>query len=224
MIGKLTIYDLFGNLLPGVTFLWLLKELFNVVGWKLEVPVEGQLAETSVLVAVGYTVGVIIQAIAEAIVEKGFLLPLWGGFHSTRWMSSEDLRLSEDYKARLNRLVTERFHVTKITNREKFFLCYNFVDSMTDRPKIFNAQYGFFRALLTMLFTLTVLTIILAVTHWDSSERNVLLRWIAIFVPSLVLCYFRCEKRSEDFAQSVLDAFIASARPRVEKDEEASKE
>lgn len=77
----------------------------------------------------------------------------------------------------------------------------------------FNAHYGLFRVLLTM-FGLLALACLVGLTLALCCRpvvRLPLTLWSAVFVAATFIAYFRCRKRSQDFARSVYDLFIAAA-------------
>lgn len=204
-------------------FLWGASAILGLLGWASPLPFSGALAETSVLIAVSYICGALLQALGERLTEKCVLLKLWGGFPSARWLLPSDNRLSPEYKYRLFELVNCRFGWTVDetltdrqrrlrSNQEVFYLCYMAVDKLNDRPQIFNAQYGFFRCLLTLFSLLGLLSVVVAMTQWQALPEK---RWLLVALPlsaavAAWLSYERCKKRGEDFAKSVFDLFLAS--------------
>lgn len=231
MIAKFNLYDFIASLIPGLVFLWILEQLATLAGLRSPFPTSGQLAETSMLVALGYVTGLMLQAISERLTEKQVLFRIWGCFPSARWLLPEDPTFSASYKARVFDLIAERFKVETEPdipegcspdkqrqlrlrkNQELFYLCYNAVDNLNPRPQIFNAQYGLFRCLLT-LFALQVLTsVALAVWKWNAlpQKHSVLLFLPLCFSALTWLSYLRCTKRGEDFAKAVFDLFVSGA-------------
>jgi hypothetical protein len=227
MISRFDLYDFIADLIPGLVFLWCLQALVGLMGWHLPLDFAGGLAETSILLALGYIVGLLFQGLAQGFVEKHILKRLWKGFPSERWLLPEDEHFSEDYKKRLLSLIAERFKVATEPdpppdrardlrlkkNRELFYLCYH--DVGPDNPRLlkFNAQYGLFRGLLTMLGLLVMLSLLglgwaLLVRPGKAAAFSI---WTGLFAISAVIAYARCKKRGEDFAQSVFDSFMASA-------------
>lgn len=227
MIAKFNLYDFIANLVPGLTFLWALEHIGRLVSWSSPIPMSGQLAETSVLIVLSYVTGLMLQAVAERVTEKQVLLRLWGGFPSARWLLPDDTRFSPALKQRILELVAERFKIPTITevppgttpeeerafrlqrNEELFHLCYNYVDNLSPRPQIFNAQYGLFRCLLTTFAILSGLCIVLGFWNRYLHPTNTIrLGLLAGLFGSLAwLSYCRCQKRGEDFARAIYDLF-----------------
>ena len=142
-----------------------------------------------------------------------------------------DEHFSAAYKKRLLLLIAKRFkvatepdlppdcptdharelHLKK--NRELFYLCYQDVGDANPRPLTFNAHYGLFRCLLTMFALLAVLSLVgliwALIVH--SGQAVAFGGWILLFWVAGWIAYVRCKKRSEDFAQSVFDLFMAGA-------------
>jgi len=231
MIGKFDLYDFVANLIPGLTFLWCVQMLAGLLGWQLPLSLTGGLAETSVLIAIGYVSGLLLQGFSQNVVQR-ILLQMWGGFPSERWLLPDDTHFSTGYKHRLLELIKERFKIPTepeipqgcqencelqlrlMKNRELFYLCYHYVSETSHRPMIFNAHYGLFRLLLGMfsllsLASLSGLVWALVVQHSQVVSFSI---WTLLFVIAAWIAYVRCKKRSEDFAQSVYDSFIAGER------------
>lgn len=108
-------------------------------------------------------------------------------------------------------------------NRELFSLVYHAVGDTNPRPLTFNAHYGVFRVLLTMFAVLALLSLAGLAWAWCSRPvgRLPLALWSAGFVAATIIAYFRCKKRSEDFAQSVYDLFMTGAAGKPSSDKPA---
>src|SRR5437867_1365907 len=114
MIAKFNLYDFIANLIPGLVFLWCVGLMAGLASWHLPLDFSGGLAETSILVALGYVVGLMLQAVSERVVQRKILLPKWGGFPSARWLLPEDTHFSKSYKDQINALIAERFKVSTV--------------------------------------------------------------------------------------------------------------
>lgn len=238
MIARFDLYDFVANLIPGLVFLWCVQVLAALVGWSLPVDFVGGLAETSILIALGYITGLLLQGLSQGVVEQLILKPLWGGFPSERWLLPDDDHFSRDYKKRLLSLIAERFGIATNPdlppdcpaqrarelrmkkNRELFYLVYHHVGETSPRPLTFNAHYGLFRCLFGMFSLLAVLS--LAGLAWASLfHRGGLMAfglWALLFLCASLIAYARCKKSSEDFAQSVYDLFMAGATTKPKGD------
>ena len=86
MTAKFNLYDFIASLIPGLVFLWTVEQLAKLGGWSSPFPSSGQLPETSMLVALGYVTGLMLQAVSERVTEKQVLFRIWGGFPSARWL------------------------------------------------------------------------------------------------------------------------------------------
>lgn len=214
MISKFGFYDFIASLIPGILFLWCVKILSGLK----EIPVAGGLAETSVLVVLGYVTGLILQGIGQGVTEK-ILLNIWGGFPSARWLLSDDNKLSKEYKNKIKKIVEEKYSINSRSeapkeeqlkiNQEIFYLCYNAVDKekLSDRPQIFNAHYGIFRCLLTTFIMLLLIEISLFISC--EPQKMSIVCYVMIFsTVGAVVSYFRMKKRGEDFAKSIYDLFL----------------
>ena len=184
----------------------------------IDIPLTGGLAETSVLVALGYVTGLILQGISQGLTEK-ILLKVWGGFPSARWLLPDDNKFSKEYKSKIKQIVEEKYSVKADNeqskeeqlkrNQEIFYLCYNAVDKekLSDRPQIFNAHYGLFRCLLTT-FTLLFLFDLGVLLFGEPQKKSVICGVLIFTIIGAVVSYFRTKKRGEDFAKSIYDLFL----------------
>ena len=106
MISKLSLYDLIAVTIPGILFLWGISLVSNPAS----IPLTGGLAETSVLVALGYVIGLILQGISQGLTEK-ILLKMWGGFPFARWLLPNDNQFSKEYKSKIKKAVEDKFSI-----------------------------------------------------------------------------------------------------------------
>lgn len=232
MIARFDLYDFVANLIPGLVFLWCVQTLAGLFGWTLPLDFTGGLAETSILIALGYVTGLLLQGLSQGLIEQHILKPLWGGFPSERWLLPDDNHFSAAFKDGLLALIRERFGVATDPelppdcspdcaralrlkkNRELFYLVYNAVGDTSPRPSTFNAHYALFRVLLTMFGLLALVSLAgfaWALCCWPDA-RLPFGMWSMIFVAATFIAYFRCKKRSEDFGQSVYALFMATDR------------
>ncbi|MFX0202724.1 MAG: hypothetical protein ACFFCW_42005 [Candidatus Hodarchaeota archaeon] len=184
----------------------------------IDIPFTNGLAETSVLVALGYVTGLILQGISQGLTEK-VLLKVWGGFPSARWLLPDDNKFSKEYKSKIKQMVEEKYSVKADDekskeeqlkrNQEIFYLCYNAVDKekLSDRPQIFNAHYGLFRCLLTT-FTLLFFFNLGVFLFGEPQKKSVIYGVLIFTIIGAVVSYFRTKKRGEDFAKSIYDLFL----------------
>ncbi|WCJ60627.1 hypothetical protein NXS98_05720 [Fontisphaera persica] len=231
MVARFDLYDFLANLIPGLVFLWCVQMLAGLFGWTLPLDFTGGLAETSILIAIGYVTGLLLQGLSQGLVERRILKSRWRGFPSERWLLPDDDHFSADYKQRLLEQIHERFKVATDPglppdcppdcerelrlkkNRELFYLVYHAVGETSPRPLTFNAHYGLFRVLLTMFSLLALLSLAGLGWSWCCRPAHHLsfALWAVVFVAATWIAYFRCKKRGEDFAQSVYDLFMAGA-------------
>lgn len=214
MTSKLDGYDFIAALIPGILFLWWIS-IFACIQ---TIPLTGGLADTSVLFALAYVTGLILQGISQGLTEK-ILLKLWGGFPSARWLLPDDNNFSKEYKDKIKEIINVKYSIKaddslpkeeKLKkNQEIFYLCYNAVEKekLSDRPQIFNAHYGLFRCLLTT-FSLLVLFGV-GVLFIDKPQNSTSI-WcfMIIALVGAIVSYFRAQKRGEDFAKSIYDLFL----------------
>jgi hypothetical protein len=213
--------------------LWALGTVLGVRELQEALPLTGGLAETSVLIVIGYLTGLLLQGISQATTERA-LKWWWGGFASERWLLAEDERLTAEYKAQVAEVVERCFnlvldvappHSGNLTGRtarmkraqEIFYRCYRSVEKASDQPQTFNAQYGLFRGLLTT-FVLLALVSLGFVAHRFWVTRSIVLSPHLVFGAAAlvggIISYQRTKKRGEDFTKAVLDIFlVANTRP-----------
>lgn len=218
MTTRFSLYDFIAVLIPGFLFLWAVSSFSDLVGISVNISLTGGLAETSVLVALAYVTGLLLQGVSQGITEK-ILTRIWGGFPSARWLLQEDNKLSKSYKEKIFQLVQKKFNMASDSggsrdermkkNQEIFYLCYNAVDKakMSERPQLFNAQYGLFRCLLTSFCLLLLLGIVIFIASKSGAGGKAFALLSFSFIGA-VISYFRAKKRGEDFAKSIYDLFI----------------
>lgn len=235
MLPKFGLYDFLANLIPGLAFLWALSWLAQFFGHTPIIPISGSIGDASVLIAWAYIVGLLIQGVAQGVVER-IVLASSGGFPSARWLIDGGEGFTEEHRRQLKEAIHEYFAepveatipkgVDKKTARkaslrkyqELFYLCHSLVDQkkLSDRPLDFNAHYGLFRALLTFSLTLLIVYGSALLWKWDEiAQRNSLglFECILFFlVLASVISYFRMKKRGEDFAKSIYDLFYTFYR------------
>lgn len=218
MTARFSLYDFIAVLIPGLLFIWATSSFSDLVGITMNVSLTGGLAETSVLIALAYVTGLLLQGISQGITEK-VLTKIWSGFPSARWLLQEDNKLSKSYKEKIFQLVQKKFNIAVESggsrdermkkNQEIFYLCYNAVDKakMSERPQLFNAQYGLFRCLLTSFCLLLLLGIVIFIASKSGASGKAFALLSFSFVGAII-SYFRAKKRGEDFAKSIYDLFI----------------
>ena len=229
MIGKFNVYDFLADLLPGLLVLWCLEQILKTRGVALPITFSGNFAEASMLIVFGFLVGLFLQRVGERLLDP-VLKWLWQGFPSGRWLLPDNTEYP--FKNRVIELVSKHFGVSTeagtpaalsaeennkrrmATNQAIFYLCYNYVDQhkLSDRPLIFNAQYGMFRGLLTAFALVFVLSCIFFGHFWIHDLKSNLRSFIgtASMIPLMWLAYAGCKRRGENFARSIYDLFVTS--------------
>jgi hypothetical protein len=235
MVQKFGIYGIVANLVPGLAFLWALSWLAAFFGHGTVVPVSGSIGDASVLIAWAYITGLLIQGIAQSIVEK-IILAATGGFPSARWLFDGDEAFSEQHRKELKEAISNYFgdpvepafpvdagpkkaRALRLRRyQEVFYLCYNLVDQkkLSDRPLAFNAHYGLFRAVFTMTLMLVVVFATALASKWNQilqKDAVGLFQCILVFlILASIISYLRMKKRGEDFAKSIYDLFYTFYR------------
>ncbi len=218
MTTRFSLYDFIAVLIPGLLFIWAVSSFSDLLGITINISLTGGLAETSVLIALAYVTGLLLQGISQGITEK-ILTKIWGGFPSARWFLQEDNKFSKGYKEKIFQLVQKKFNMALDSggsrdermkkNQEIFYLCYNAVDKakLSERPQLFNAQYGLFRCLLTSFCLLLLLGILILITSKLNAGGKAFALLSFSFIGAII-SYFRAKKRGEDFAKSIYDLFI----------------
>jgi len=232
LLNRFGLYDFFANIIPGIFFLWALGTVLGIQELREALPLTGGLAETSVLIVIGYLTGLLLQGISQALTERA-LKWWWDGFPSERWLLPEDQRLTAEYKAQLSEVTGRRFNLVfdlssperddragrkarMKRNQEIFYRCYRAVEKASDQPQTFNAQYGLFRGLLTTFLLLVLISLGFAAHGLWSVGTSIPSRHLIFAAASVVggiISYQRATKRGEDFAKSVLDVFLVNNPP-----------
>jgi hypothetical protein len=225
VLNRFSLYDFIANLFPGIFFLWALAFVVDASRFEHSIPLSGGLADTSVLIVIGYVTGLLLQGISQLVTEK-ILLFWWGGFPSARWLLPDDQRFTEEYKTELSALLLNRFNIplqldsansgskdsALKRNQEIFYRCYRAVEKLSDLPQTFNAQYGLFRSLLTTFVLLTVACVWKLWSLYRSgfgfdSQAAITLSFLVL---GGIVTYCRVTKRGEDFAKAVYDVFLVN--------------
>jgi len=235
LVQKFGTYDFLANLVPGLALLWTVHWLSQFLGIPNFIPATGSLAETLVLIAWAFLSGLLIQGIAQGVIEK-VVLRFSGGFPSARWLLEGEPGLSPEYRSSIKDAIADYFGVPVEPNvsgnlkekearkarlrryQELFYLCYNLVDQkkLSERPLAFNAHYGLFRALFTLFLILLILFSFVAIRNWQAVSQQdrdgFFLSVIVFFFVASIISFFRMKKRSEDFVKCVYDLFFTFYR------------
>jgi hypothetical protein len=209
--------------------LWALGTILGIRELREALPLTGGLAETSVLIVIGYLTGLLLQGISQMTTERA-LKWCWGGFASERWLLAGDERMTAEYMAQLAEAVERRFNLVMDVPppqsdnpasrkarmkraQEIFYRCYRSVEKVSDLPQTFNAQYGLFRGLLTTFVLLEVVSLgFVAQRLWVT--RSLVFSPHLVFAAAAlvggIICYYRTKKRGEDFTKAVLDIFLVT--------------
>jgi hypothetical protein len=229
LLGRFGLYDFFANIIPGIFLLWALGTVLGIRALREALPLTGGLAETSVLIVIGYLSGLMLQGISQAMTEHA-LKWWWGGFPSERWLLPEDERLTAEYKAQLAGAVERRFSLKldlslpqnfhsagrkarMKRSQEIFYRCYRSIEKASDQPQTFNAQYGLFRGLLTTFLLLALISLGFVVQRLWIARGFALspqLVFAAAALVGAIISYQRTKKRGEDFTKAVLDVFLVT--------------
>jgi len=225
MIARFSLYDFIAVVVPGIFFVWILSAFLGIELGGALTPTRGDLTETSLLIVVGYVIGLLLQGLSQRYTE-GLLLRLWGGFPSARWLLPGNDHFTKKYMEELGAALSSQFGIVLSTdpvnpanrsaamkrNQEIFRRCQRLTEGNSDLPHTFNAQYGLFRLLLTTFVLLAIIGAIEVVYAWLSA-RFLDVSGLALLVFSLggaVISCWRVEKRAEDFAGAVYDIFLAN--------------
>ena len=223
MLSKFSLYDFIAVLIPGVFFLWILHTIVPSAYLDTIVPLSGGFSETSLLVVIGYVVGLLLQGVSQLVTEN-ILLKLWDGFPSARWLRPHDTRFSQPYRSELAEALDRHFKIKlpeggKETDRsslkrrqEIFYRCYRSVEKLSDLPQTFVAEYGLFRSLLTTFLILAVIAlanILISLARLGTAEKRDTLILVGVLGGAFIT-YRRTVQRSNDFAKSVYDVFLVN--------------
>ncbi|MBI4526584.1 MAG: hypothetical protein HY695_22520 [Deltaproteobacteria bacterium] len=225
MLNRFSLYDFIAILFPGIFFLWALAFFVDAPLLQHSVPLSGGIADTSVLIVIGYVTGLLLQGVSQLLTER-ILLYWWGGFPSARWLLPDSQRFTPEFKMELSAILLRKFNISLELdpaksgpkdsalkrNQEIFYRCYRAVEKLSDLPQTFNAQYGLFRSLLT---TFALLVTAGVWTLWPLHRSGLGLDaetvlTLGLFILGAIISYYRAMKRGEDFARAVYDVFIAN--------------
>lgn len=224
---KFNFYDFIAILIPGIFFLWCITVIGSVIDLPFNIPIDGDLTQTTLLIVLGYVMGLMLQGISQGITEK-FLKFIWGGFPSEKWLLDNNERFSVEYKNKLWKKVEDKLGRTKPylgteddkkipnkelrnINQEIFYLIYRYIEKegTTDKHLVFNAQYGLFRCLLTTFLIILLFSLFVIICR-NSAIDNLNFYLVGISLFGSIISYFRVKKRGEDFAKCILDSFLIS--------------
>jgi hypothetical protein len=223
MVARFSLYDFIAVVVPGIFTLWAAKVLTGATALQT-ISFSGGIAETSVLIVIGYVVGLLMQGVSQHVTEQ-MLVWQWDGFPSARWLLPDDKRLSNDYKMHLAGILKQKYNLVLNMdpipadglkdrlkrNQELFYTCYRAVEKKSELPATFVAQYGLFRSLLTIFLLLTISVAAINLNHVLFTRINYNeLGTLIVLILATVVSYLRVKKRADDFAKSVYDTFVAN--------------
>lgn len=173
-------------------------------------------------------VGHLIQGLSKKY-EK-YLIKIWGGLPSVRFLRKEDEFYTSEFKKNLKEAIIKYFSLDAYSNechpsildkryQDMFYQCYSFVDQkcLTEQHKSFNATYGFFRgiAIISIIFFSLAIGIelyfICLLIFFGSEITNLFMVYFGIifFLISYIIAEDRVRERGENFANSIYRAFYA---------------
>jgi hypothetical protein len=235
MLQKFGLYEFLANLIPGLALISALSWLAQFFGHKPVLPITGTVSEPLALTAWSYIVGLLLQGVAEGVVEKT-VLATTKGYPSWRWMVEGGEGFTPEHRAKLKDAIRDYFgeaaepeiprdaserQVLDLRRRryqELFYFCLNLVEQkkLSDRPLSFNTHYSVFRGLLT--FSLALLPVFgwaFISNQTEIAQRNAVGLFqliLSLLLVAAIVSYFRMVKRGEDFAKSIYDLFFSFYR------------
>src|SRR2546428_1612782 len=108
MLQKFGLYDFLANLIPGLAFLWALSWLGQFFGHTPIIPISESIGDASVLIAWAFIVGLLIQGVAQGVVER-IVLAVAGGFPSSRWLFDGGKGFTEEHRRQLKGAIRDYF-------------------------------------------------------------------------------------------------------------------
>jgi hypothetical protein len=215
-----------------------LSWLARFFGYPPVISISGSISDASVLIAWAYIIGLLIQGIAQSVVERA-ILAATGGFPSWRWLIDGGEGFTPEHREKVKDAIRDYFgepvepsipnninkkkalDLLRARYQEVFYQCFNLVEQkkLSDRPLAFNAHYGLFRALLTfMLMLLLAFGPALAFKWADVQQKQATGLFgciLALLIVATIISYFSMKKRGEDFAKSIYDLFYTFYRQEV---------
>ena len=171
MIERFTVYDIFATLVPGVVFAVLLMVTFENVLERDVVNWSGGFGDATVLVIIGYAVGVLLQAIGKAVIE-----PIWlwirGGLPSATLLYPNSKVLTAEMKQRISSAISTNIQEINLPSRKPILprrlreveeVTYRVYKTIADKDEIaprFLAETHGMRAYAISFLLLSLITII----------------------------------------------------------------
>ncbi len=216
MTDKFSLYDFIAVLVPGLFFLISIKILFGFGDTDFYITSNSEIINSTVFIVFGYIMGVLLQGISQGITQR-ILSFFWGGLPSEKWLLDTDKMLTSEYKSILWQKVNQIFSrekpignpdIIKKINKEIFYLIYRHIEKqkVTEHHQTFNAQFSFFRCLLTTFMLLLIITIYQIFYTWSFDFK--LMSFLIFSLIGLLVSYSGSLRRGEDFVKCILDSFI----------------
>ncbi len=238
---KFDYYDAIAHLIPGTIGCLFLFYTLELLGIALPEPNVGSLGIVGIGIAVAYTVGHLLQALASSL--EPFYYALWGGKPSVRLLISQSRQFSEEQRQRLIAELIRFFNVKEECpegrkaaqhfHQRLFERCMALCNrNKLGRVDTFNAIYGFHRVLLTTFLLGFVTCVgIWFVQCWGGldippTKVSLLKSWVFLTGMAAGIEIFRARKRAHYYAREVLwmtSDFIRASTATSEQSEDLRK-
>lgn len=214
ILDKLSLYDFFGYLIPGIlVLLSMIIFLMDVFSFKLIIPFNNEFVKTVLFITFSYYIGVITHEISEIIQE--YIMKLkWGGLLSERFLNDNNEKYSCDFKIKLKDAILKEYGVDlgsadRKINQEVFNLIYSKTQEMEgkDRIQLFNTLYGMYRNFFAGTFLCLLLYFIKSIVEFNTPNFINDIVIVAILLISCSLLLRRCKRFSDRFADYVYRDF-----------------
>jgi hypothetical protein len=200
IVEKLGLYDLFGNLIPGIVAVSLLGAAWYWTGHKVELPNLSQAVSVLVLSALAIVLGQFVQAIGSLL--QKFYFWTWGGRPSDRAMKRLLPSQSAALRTRLANYMLEDAS-DEVTDHQIFLWAFSVCNYKSlGRVERFNSIYAYNRALTTLMLISTIATLGIIFV----AEPNPPAAWTVLGIEVLItlLFWYRTRQRGIYFADEVL--------------------
>lgn len=214
--AKLSIYDIFGYIIPGFLGLYaidLLTTSFFGNPIKLETP--NQVILTTVYLSGALFFGIVLHEFSQ-ILEEWVYKPIWRGFPSQRFLNSDNEKYSYQMKENLKNAAKEIFDFNVDDNdpdlsQQIFNLFYSKLQALgkDGNAQVFNSQYGMIRNFIAgtvlMMASLIISAIVYIAKHATFPTTEIYFFLMGVII--LIILSRRLKRFGERFTDYIIRGF-----------------
>lgn len=214
--AKLSIYDVFGYIIPGFLGLYAIDLLAtSLFGSPIKLESPNQVILTTIYLSGALFLGVVLHEFSQ-ILEERIYKPIWGGFPSQRFLNADNKKYSGQMKENLKNAAKELFAVEVNDNnpdyaQQIFNLFYSRLQALgkDSNAQVFNAQYGMIRNFIAgtvlILISLIVSAIAYITKHAAFPKTETALFLLGVII--LLILSRRLKRFGERFADYIIRGF-----------------